>query len=395
MKIITFCQYYYPEPFLIHDIMEELVRRGHEVTVITGVPNYSSGSIYSGYDKGKDYEEEINGVRVIRCNIKPRGKSISQLFFNYISYAKKATKCVKKIPDSFDVCFCYQLTPITQLYPAIKFARKRKIPLISYNLDLAPMSGGAKAKRFLSKPYSWFSKWSMNACNHILVTSESFIEYNNHVNKVPTEKMEYLPQHASESLLDIDMTSMENGIADFMFAGNIAGGIRHQTIVKAAKLLKHKAVFMIHIVGDGSALETFKQDVSNEGLEDVFTFWGRQARDDMPSFYAKADALLITLRKGQITIPGKLQTYMTTGKPILGAMDGSGREIIESAKCGLCVPAEDYEGLATIMLKYIESKDQFCECGKNSREYFKKHFTFTIFMQRFEATLKKIADEQK
>ena len=372
--------------------MEELVKRGHEVYVITGIPNYPTGNIYNGYTGGSWIEETINGVKIIRCPIVPRGKTIGKLFVNYISYMYLGTKACKRLVGEFDVCFCYQLTPITQLYPAIKYKNKKKIPLVSYNLDLAPMSGSAKIGHFIMEPYTKFSKWAMNSCDKVLVTSESFIEYNNTINQVPIEKMEYLPQHASDELLNINMESKDNGIFDFMFAGNVGWGIRHQVMVNAAKtLVKKQDNFLIHIVGDGSALESFENDVHKEGLDDKFVFWGRQSREKMPEFYSKADALLITLRKDQTTVPGKLQTYMTTGKPIFGAMDGSGSKVISDAKCGVCVQAEDSKGLAEVMLSYMRNEQAYVNCGKNGKDFFEKNFTLKRFMDRFESILEEIS----
>ena len=72
MKILVICQYYYPEPFRITDLCEELVKRGHEVMVVTGEPNYPEGEIYKGYENHRKSNEVIKGVRVHRCPIIPR-----------------------------------------------------------------------------------------------------------------------------------------------------------------------------------------------------------------------------------------------------------------------------------------------------------------------------------
>ena len=114
MKILVFCQYYYPEQFLITDIAEELVKRGHDVTVLTGLPNYPSGVIDQEYRNGKRREEVINGVRVIRCPIIPRGRSKLQLLLNYVSYMILAAKKSRRLKEPFDIVFLYQMTPNTQ-----------------------------------------------------------------------------------------------------------------------------------------------------------------------------------------------------------------------------------------------------------------------------------------
>lgn len=139
MRILVVSQYYYPEPFRINEICEELVLRGHNVTVLTGNPNYPDGEIYAGYDN-KDNEEIINGVRVIRCVLHPRHRGIVNLFFNYLSFLLSALRRIRKIKNEFDVVYAYQLSPITSCQPAVYFAKKFKLPLLMYCLDVWPES---------------------------------------------------------------------------------------------------------------------------------------------------------------------------------------------------------------------------------------------------------------
>lgn len=385
MNILFFSQYYHPEQFLINEITPELVKRGHKVTVVTGLPNYPSGVIDGEYRSKKKRFETVNGVDIIRCPIIARGKNKIQLFVNYFSYMFSANRVAKHLKNDFDVVVSYQLTPIFQVYPAIKFAKKNKLKLLLYNLDLAPMSGSkfAENKQMLFMLYKKFSKWAMNSCDHIAVTSESFIRYNNEVNAVPNEKMTYLPQHASDLMLNSDMKSEDNGITDFMFAGNIAGGTGLDTIVEAVVKLKEDSRFKIHFVGDGSYLPALKEKVSDAGLSEFFVFHGRFPSDEMPRLYQLADALLITLRPGQITVPAKLQTYMTTQKPVFGAMDGSGKELINKSGCGVCVDAGDSESLYLKMKDFIENPEAYEKCGAQGLRYFKDNFTLDIFIERF------------
>ena len=84
-KILVVSQNYYPEQFRITDICEELVKRGHKVTVLTGLPNYPKGKLFDGYEKGQKRLEERNGVKIIRCYERERksGGAIN-LFLNYV-----------------------------------------------------------------------------------------------------------------------------------------------------------------------------------------------------------------------------------------------------------------------------------------------------------------------
>ena len=96
MKILVVCQHYFPEPFRITDICEELVRRGHQVTVVTGTPNYPEGVTYKGYEKGKKKYEVLNGVEIYRCYEIPRKKGILFRFLNYYSFAISSKRFCKK-----------------------------------------------------------------------------------------------------------------------------------------------------------------------------------------------------------------------------------------------------------------------------------------------------------
>ena len=194
-------------------------------------------------------------------------------------------------------------------------------------------------------------------------------------------------------MLDMDMTTDNNGVADFMFAGNIGKGQRADVIIKAAKILGKRKDYKIHMVGDGRMREELEQIVRAEGLEENVVFYGNQKRDEMPKFYKMADVLLVTLRGNNEvgdTIPGKMQMYMTTGKTILGAINGGAKEVIREAHCGSCVPAGDYEGLAMLMQSYIEHPRDFDQCGTNAREYFKKHFTLEHYMNGLERELQSV-----
>lgn len=392
MKILVFSQYYYPERFLVNSITAELVRRGNDVTVITGYPNYPDGEIYQEYKDKKIKFEEIDGVKVYRANIIPRGKNRIKLFFNYMSYAKNAYKVAKKMAG-FDIVYCYQLTPVIQLKPAIKYAKKHNLKLVCYCLDLAPLSGSKLMRKFkmLNAYYSWQAKKLYKACDKIAVTSKSFIEYLNKINSVSMDKLVYLPQHAPEELYYSDLFKPLQERKTLMYAGNVGKGIGLKTIVLAVNELKKQGVsgFKIEICGDGNFKKDLKHLVDNMCLNELIEFFDGVAMSDVANVYKRADALLITLRKGQITVPGKLQAYMATGKPIIGALSGSGKDIIEEAKCGICVEAEDYMGLSVLIKEYVNNLEvnKYLIYGDNGKKYFLENFTLKTYVDGLEKIL--------
>ena len=396
MKILIVSQYYYPEQFQINEIAPELVRRGHDVTVVCGLPNYPKGKIFEGYENR--FEEEIDGVKVIRCKNVPRGSNPIQLIRNYYSFVKGSKIVIRTLPSDYDVVLGYQLSPITSMLAALEYKKLHGTPVVFYTLDIWPVSAEGMLHGKKNPIYWWVKKLSKKiykGADRILVTSRPFIDYLHGVLGILPEKMAYLPQHAGTEMLDMDLQADDNGIADFMFAGNLGKGQRVDVIINAAKVLGARNDYKIHVVGDGRMRQELEQMVKENGLEENVVFYGNQKREDMPSFYKKADALLITLRGNNEvgnTMPGKLQMYMTTGKPIIGAINGAAAEVIEDAHCGSCVKAGDYEGLAILMQFYIEHPKDYKVCGDNARDYFRKHFTLEHYMDRLEAELKKLVE---
>lgn len=394
MKILIISQYYYPEQFQINEIAPELVRRGHEVTVVCGLPNYPKGDIFEGYENR--FEETIDGVKVIRCKNVPRGHNPLQLVRNYWSFVRESKKTVRDLPGDYDVVLGYQLSPISSMEAALEYKKCYGKPVLFYTLDIWPVSAEAMLHGKKNPIYWWvkrLSKRIYQGADKILVTSRPFIDYLRKTSNVPVERMDYLPQHAGTEMLEMDLQAVDNGVADFMFAGNLGKGQCVDVIIKAAALLGKRNDYMVHLVGDGRMRHELEQMVKENDLEGNVVFYGNQKRSDMPFFYKKADVLLITLRGNNEvgnTMPGKLQMYMTTGKPILGAINGAAAEVIEEAQCGSCSKAGDYEGLAKLMKFYIEHPKEYDVCGKNARTYFKRHFTLEHFMEGLEAELQKL-----
>ena len=269
MKILVICQYYYPEPFRITDICEELVKRGHQVHVITGYPNYPEGILYDGYGRGKHIDEGINGVNIHRCFTIPRGRGVVKRFLNYYSFVFSSVKyiisgkCKPLDGTKFDVVFCNQLSPVMMGEAAIAYKKKYKIPSIMYCLDLWPESlvaGGIERNSKIFCLFRHISKRIYRSMNCIMVTSRLFSEYLNEQFGIDDEKIKYLPQYA-EGIFEHLPPKNETGIFDFMFAGNIGEIQSVDTIIKAAELLKDEPV-RFHIVGSGSDIERLKEIIA-------------------------------------------------------------------------------------------------------------------------------------
>ena len=396
MKILVVCQYYYPEPFRISDICEELVKRGHEVTVVTGIPNYPEGIIYDGYRGGKKRKEIINGVEVHRCFTIGRRAGTLFRFLNYYSFAISSCLHVgglkyKKTDKPFDVVFVNQLSPVMMAYAGILAKKKWNIPLVMYCLDLWPESlvaGGVSENSIIYRLFKTISRNIYKKADAIAITSRQFEKYFQEILELETENMVLLPQYAEDIFDDLQIEKRDKEGYDFVFAGNVGEMQSVETIIEAARLIEANSneSVRIHIVGDGSKLERCKKLA--KGLENV-KFHGRRPIEEMPKFYAMADAMLITLKSNKsisYTLPGKIQSYMAAGKPIIGAIDGETKLVIEEAQCGYCCEAEDGEGLAQLIQKFVES-DEKHQMGLSARTYYEKYYQKNIFMEKLEQLL--------
>lgn len=396
-KILVICQYYKPEPFRISDICEEMVHRGHEVQVITGYPNYPEGFLYEGYGKGKRVDEVINGVKVHRCFTIPRETGTMKRMENYYSFAVSSVnyvlsdKCAASNGDKFDVVLCNQLSPVMMADAAIAYKMKYKVPIVMYCLDLWPESliaGGITRESAIYKYYHYVSKRIYRKMDKILITSRMFSEYFENEFGITKEIIEYLPQYA-EDIFNHIPSKKENGVYDFVFAGNVGAVQSVETILNAAEILNKEPV-IFHIVGSGTDLERLKKIKEDKNLENVI-FYGRKPVENMPDFYAKADAMLITLAADSVlslTLPGKVQSYMAARKPIIGAVDGETMNVVKEAECGYCCEAENAEKLAKNIKMFI-NKDCTARTamGINARTFYEKNFQKELFMDKLEDEL--------
>lgn len=403
MKILVVCQYYYPEPFRIHEVCEEFVRRGNEVTVLTGLPNYPMGIIPEEY-KGKEHRDEIvNGVHVIRVNEIPRTKGKVGLAKNYVSYTFNASLKALSMKKDFDVIFVYQLSPVLMAIPAYVakwFSKCKKVKI--YCLDLWPeslSSLGIGRDSMFFKFMKWVSIRIYKGADAIGYTSKGFEKYFRTYLKVNCENFMYIPQFADDLFSSMDKEDVpknekneagnreEVETVNYVFAGNIGEMQSVDTIIKAAALTENDAIRW-HIVGDGFALDSCKELCDRMNLNDKVTFYGRLPVEQMPRFYKMADAMIVTLCDNDTisyTLPGKIQSYMAAGKPIIAAAGGETKRLIEEAECGMCASAENENEFAAIADKMAQS--DLKRFGMNSQNYYEKYFSKSSHVDLLEELL--------
>ncbi|MBT6448485.1 MAG: glycosyltransferase family 4 protein [Flavobacteriaceae bacterium] len=395
MKILLVSQYFYPENFKINDLVFTLKERGHEITVLTGKPNYPKGKFFDGYSWNSPDFETINGVSVFRSNLFSRGNGGAiLLFLNYLSFALLASLKLKKIKGSFDAIFVYQTSPVTVGIPAFFAKLLFKVPIYFWVQDLWPESltaaGGIKNK-FILGVFNSLTKWIYKHSKKILIQSVGFREYIQNQG-VPNDKIIFYPNLTENFYTPLKEVVeykefFSNEFFNIVFAGNIGEAQSFQTIIEAFNKIKEFPV-KITIIGDGRYKKTALQLIKEKGLETNFNFIGSFPPSEMPKFFSHADALLVSLKKNKIfslTIPAKVQSYLACGKPIIASIDGIGAKIVTDAKCGVVSPAENSLVLSEkIKELIILDQSKLHEMGINARTYYDKEFDRNHLLEKLE-----------
>ncbi|MCL2433385.1 MAG: glycosyltransferase family 4 protein [Clostridia bacterium] len=385
MKILIVSQCFWPDSFRVNDIAAELVRRGHEVTVLTGLPDYATGKVPGEYRFFRKRREDYLGAKIKRVPIIARRKGALWRALNYGSFMLHSWLWARFTRADFDVIYSYQTSPITQCAAARSLAKRRKKPWFLYCLDLWPESLRAWNVGYESALFTVMKKYSYkiyNAASRIGISSSSFNNYLQKTHNISAQKILYLPQHAASTTPPgTARRPSSGGELSLTYAGNIGAAQDMPTLLSAAASLPGVT---FDIFGSGSELESSKALAKKLNANNII-FHGRVDKKTLEQHYQKAGGFLLTLADmGAIsgTVPAKLQEYMSAGKPVFAACPPAAAELIREADCGRAVPSGDHRKLAEEIRKFAENPVAYSQLGQNGLKYYEKHFTLEIFMER-------------
>lgn len=356
MKILVVSQYFWPENFRINDLVSEFGRRGHEITVLTGQPNYPVGTTFPEFQARPQAFNQYEGAKVVRVGHLPRGQGGLRLVLNYLSFALSASTIGpwKLRGLDFDAIFVFEPSPITVGIPAIVLKWLKRAPIAFWVLDLWPQSleavGVVRSKLVLGL-VDHLVRFIYRYCDSILVQSRSFMGVIGGQIDDPA-RIVYFPSWAEpapplDAVTPAPEVPARSDLFNIVFAGNIGEAQDLGSVLSAAEALRAEPVRWI-IVGDGRKSTWLAEEVIRRGLGEQVLLPGRFSLERMPSFFRHADALLVTLRDEPIfalTIPGKVQSYLMAGRPILAMLNGEGARVVLESGSGLAVPAGDAAGL--------------------------------------------------
>lgn len=394
MKILIVSQYFYPETFRVNTLAKELVLRGHEVTVLTGYPQYPKGEIYEGYGFDKPYEKVWNGVNIERIKMRPRGHNAIGMLMNCVTFVTEGNKWVKRCKEKFDAVYVFEVSPVTVGLPALKYKKKFGTPVFFNVQDLWPENVeeilGIHNKLIIGVINKIVDKIYRES-DKILCSSNGFVE--NIANRgVPREKLVFWPQFCEKP----DFTNAvkpecyDDNYFNIVFTGNIGDAQGLDLLVDAATKLKEEAVRW-YIVGDGRAKGRLEKRVEDELLRDSVYFMGRVSEAEANNYVRFSDCAYLSFKDSKLfdlTIPAKLQTYLACGTPILGAVGGDSARIIEEVKCGL-VCEKNAESVRNSVLRLVDKKCFEDKMRENAKKYFYEHFSMELLLRELEEIMNK------
>ena len=405
LSVLIVSQYFSPEAFGVNALVAELQERGHSVTVLTGMPNYPSGVFVDGYGGWKVHRETWKNASVIRIPIFARGQnSRLRLALNYLSFAVNASILapffVKSRPD---VILVYQMSPVTMALPAIVVKLFTRSKILLWVQDIWPESlvaTGAVRNPIALVTLRLIVRFIYRCSSVIAVQSRQFEKFIRPLAR-PARDIRYLPNTADRFYRPIQVPpdAPERKLFrpgfNILFAGNLGLAQDLETVLAAITHLKDRKDIQWVFVGDGRRRAWLEHQILERGLADNVQILGSFPPEKMPSFFAIADVLLITLRDERIfslTVPSKLQTYLACGRPVLGAIAGEAASILMMSGAGLVAPPNDPERLAEIASAMAQMpREELDALGKAALDYQNHEFDRDYWLDQLEEWLQELS----
>ncbi|MDR7022775.1 glycosyltransferase family 4 protein [Pseudomonas peli] len=397
MRVLVLSQYFWPESFIINDIVRTLDEQGHEVVVATGKPNYPDGKVFEGYRAfGTQRERYLDRIDVVRVPLWPRGGGGARnLILNYLSFVIAGFFCLPWLlrKREFDAILVFAPSPILQAIPAIPLKWIKRAKLALWVQDLWPDSLAATG--FVKNPHvlrivGWLVKAIYRCCDKLLVQSPAF--FMPVARYAPKEKIYYFPNSIRGERIAEESTAVPRELIELLnnhfcvvFAGNLGTAQGLETIVQAAIELRGEPDLRVVLVGSGSRLAWLESQKRSLGLDNL-VLPGRFPIQAMPYIFERSSALLVTLSDRDIfsqTVPSKIQAYLAAGKPILASLNGEGARVVIEAGAGLTSPAEQVHALVKNIREFQSmSPLQRKQMGRAGRDYFDRNFEMRSQVKR-------------
>jgi glycosyltransferase involved in cell wall biosynthesis len=396
IKGLLISQFFWPENFPINDLIKST--KNIDFTILTGKPNYPEGRLFKGYKKKGVIKKKFFNHLVYNLPIITRksGSSV-ELFLNYMSFLISSIYYGRKYlkESDVDVIFVYNTSPITQIITGIYFKNFFNVKLVVWVQDIWPESLSATNHIKENIFFNFFRKLCHSiykSSDILLLQSKSFFKYFNNY-QISVKKI-YLPNSSSiENSKNINKFKLKNKFKfNYVYAGNIgmAQGFENFEIF-LQKLYKKNKKIKFHLIGTGSYKKKLILEIKRKNLKNVEIYPYIDNRY-LSSIFKQADALFLTLKNKYIfnlTVPSKLQNYLSVGKPILASANGETKNIINKANCGIVVNHGNINSLVNATLSLCNKK-YLKKLEKNSKSYYLKNFKLNLIKVKFHNILTSI-----
>lgn len=401
MHVLIISQYFWPENFIINHLAGGLVKRGHQVDVLTGMPNYPKGKFFDGYRAIRPLREKYEGVNVVRVPLIARGNSRVQLAANYLSFAvSAATLGPALLSNKYDVVFVYAPSPATIGLIGLEFKALWKIPFTYWVQDLWPDSldaAGAPGKKIIRGVIGRVMRSIYRASDLILVPSSGFGDAVVGAGGA-RDRIRFLPNTVEDFYQPMELPAdapereeISPNVFNVVYGGNLGEAQSLETLVQAADLLRDHRDIRWVLIGDGRRRAAIETDIARRKLDATIRFLGPRSSALMPRYFALADALVMTLRPDRAfarTIPSKLQAYLACGRPVIASVDGEAANVVVEAGAGFAVPAGDARALAEAVMRLRDSTPKQRDgMASAARAYFELHYARESVLDRLVAIL--------
>lgn len=402
MKILFLTQYCPPEVGApqnrIFEFAKQLKKFGHEITILTAMPNYPKGEIFEGYRDKKIVKETIEGINIVRTGIyATKSKRFTKRLRNYLSFTW--TSVARGTGNISNQDFIITESPPLFLgWSGYVLAKLKKAKFIFNVSDLWPESAiklDVLHNKSMIKASTWLEEFCYRKADAVTCQTKGIVEnivgrgFNDNkihliTNGVDTEL--FNKDNRSEKLRE------EFGVKDkfaVVYAGihGIAQGL--EVVINSAEILKGQNDIQFVFIGEGPEKPMLINMVKSKGLNNV-TFLPMQSKKDMPSIIASMDATVVPLKRLDLfkgALPSKMFEALSSELPIVLAVEGEAEELINNANAGIVVEPENSEEIAKAILKLYEDRELRKQLGENGREYVKKYFSREAITRKLERIL--------
>ncbi len=410
MKILIVSQYFWPEEFRINDIVKHFSKKGHEIDVITGTPNYPDVKVYNEYKENKAKYNNFFTANIIRLPIILRGNANPfRLFLNYLSFILSGifigTYKIRK--KKYDAIFTFATSPITVAIPAIFYSFIKNANHVIWVLDIWPdilKELKIIKSKFIIEILRKIVNYIYNNVDVILAQSNGFKKIISE-NVKDKSKIFYFPawsenlhEHDKNDNISLELNKYKNKF-NIVFTGNIGEAQNFENIIAAAEITKNEENLQWLIVGTGRKVFEYSVMIKQKNIKN-FNFIGHRPVSQIKLFHNLANILLISLVGDKFlstTIPGKFQTYLGSNKFILGFLNGSVAELIEESRTGIVVNPNSPKELAETIIHLKKNPKILLEVMLNNygKQFLEKKFNKELLLSQLEEYFNKYRNQIK